>query len=384
MAPVSILPPARSTPAIVLGLTGAILVFACWGIHSSPGAVKAREREERIAAARADGGASAEPLLLVEAFRVRRTPAIDVVELSGSLDAVRSTWVAAEIAGSIEEVPAIEHTPISKGDVLVRLDASLPRAELIRAEAAHALARSELARQQRLGKQSVASEAELDRAISEERTTFAALLEAQTRLSHTEIRAPFDGVVNTLDLDPGAYVQPGTRIAEVLDVASVELTVQVSDRQLAAMKPGGEVSVRVDALGNQLLDGRLARVGRAPDAESRRYPVVVLLPNPEGRLVPGMLAHVELEVGGTPSLRAPARAFVREFELDYIYALEPGDAPGEIYARRVRVKARPVPFRPDWVEILSGISDDTRVVVGGLGKLRDGDRVRVDEPRAMP
>ena len=259
-----------------------------------------------------------------------------------------------------------------------RLDAALPRAELIRAEAAHALAKSELARQERLGQRSVASEAELDRAVSEERTTYAALLEARTRMSHTEIRAPFDGVVNTLELDPGAYVQPGTPIAEVLDVSAVELTVQISDRQLAALKPESAVTVRVDALGNMSIDGQIARVGLAPNGETRRYPVVVVLQNADGRLVPGMLAHVELAVGDTPSLRVPTRAVLREFEIDYVYRLEPARDAGRFRAQRVRVETRPVPFRPDWVEIVSGVDDDTLLALSGLDKLRDGVGVRLE------
>ncbi|NNL65868.1 MAG: hypothetical protein HKP30_06485, partial [Myxococcales bacterium] len=69
---------------------------------------------------------------------------------------------------------------------------------------------------------------------------------------------------------------------------------------------------------------------------------------------------------------------VREFELDYVYALENGGAPGEVRARRVRVDTRPVPFRPDWVEIVSGVPDGAQLAVSGLDKLRDGERVRVE------
>ena len=308
---------------------------------------------------------------------VRAEKAPDIVELAAPLEPVRETWVAAEIAGRIVAVPATEYAPIREGELLVRLDDALPRAELIRAEASHRLARAELERQERLEGRSVASEAELDGARAEERRSFAALLEARTRLAHTRIKAPFDGLVNALDLDPGTYVQPGTRIAEILDLSTLEMTVLVGDRQIGALAPDQPARVRVDAVGNAIVEGRIARVGGAPQDGGQRFPVVVALPaTPTGddaaAIRPGMLAHVQLEVGSASAIRVPSRALVREFELDYVFVVEAEDV-----VRRVRVATRPVPFRPDRVEITSGLEDGARIAVGGVDQLRTGLRVIV-------
>ncbi len=360
------------TPLIVLGVAGLLLALGLRGLYTSEGAAKARERDARLAEAQSKGPGSGTPILQVDVMLAQRAPDADVVELAGVLEPIRATWVAAELAGRVVKVPAQEHAPIEKGGVLVQLDASLPRAELIRSEASHELAKVELERQERLGQRSVASKAELDRARAEERRSWAAVLEARTRLGHTRIVAPFDGLVNALDLDPGAYVQPGTRIAEVLDVSAVEVSVPVSDRQIGAISVGDVAKVRVDALGNDALDGTVVRVAGAPEAASQRYPVVVELPNPDGRYLPGMLAHVSLGVGNEPSIRIPARAVIREFELDYVFVVEAPDV-----ARRVRVATRPVPFRPDQVEVRDGLPDEAKVIVSAVSQLRDGMRVQV-------
>ena len=68
----------------------------------------------------------------------------------------------------------------------------------------------------------------------------------------------------------------------------------------------------------------------------------------------------------------PARALLHEFELDYVFVLEKGNQ-----ARRVRVSIRPVPFRPDRVEITRGLSDGDRVVVTAADQLRSGMHVLV-------
>jgi len=360
----------NKTSVVVLGLAFLISIAAYWGLRTSDGAVKARERDARLEDARSSDRHEEAPSFEVEVLVVKEASSTELLELAGVLEPVRATWVAAEIAGRVIEVPVEEYSTIVAGGLLVRLDASLPEAELIRAKASHALAKDELERQQRLGKRSVASEAELDRATAEERRSYAALLEARTRLGRTQIKAPFDGLINSLELDPGAYVQPGTNIAEILDVRAVEVTVLVGDRQISALHANADVRVRIDPLGNERFEGRIVRVGGAPQGGSQRYPVVVELDNSEGRFLPGMVATLEFTVGKAIAIRLPARAILHEFELDYVFVLDDEDA-----SRRVRVITRPVPFRPDQIEIRSGLSDGDRIVVTAVSKLRDGMRV---------
>jgi membrane fusion protein (multidrug efflux system) len=373
----------RRFPLLVLGVAGAVLALSFVGFYTSDAATKGREREARIAQAREGGvgpaGSGAIPN--VEVYLARRTAATEWIEISGLLEPVRATWVAAEIAGRVVQVAAEEHSSVPADALLVQLDPALPRADVIRAEANHRLAQLDLERQQNLGRRSVASEAERDRAQAEERGSYAALLEARKRLDQTRIRSPFAGVVNTLSLDPGAYVAPGTQIAEVLDVATVEIEVEVSDRQVGSIANGDPVRVRIDPLGNARMAGKVARVARAPNSETQRFPIVVALDNAEGKMLPGMLATVELEIGRRETIRVPRRAVVREFEIDYVFAVaRDGEERGTL--KRQRVRTRPVPFRPDWVELESGLEAGSWVVTSDVGRLTDGATVRITGERS--
>ena len=109
--------------------------------------------------------------------------------------------------------------------------------------------------------------------------------------------------------------------------------------------------------------------------QGSRYPVVVELASPEeedaNRLPrPGMVAHVQFEVGNEAAIRLPARAVLDEFELQYVFVLDEDD-----HATRRRVSTRPVAFRPDRVEITDGLEDGARVVVTAVDQLRSGMRV---------
>ncbi|MDJ0865889.1 MAG: efflux RND transporter periplasmic adaptor subunit [Myxococcota bacterium] len=397
--------------AVVLGLAGGLVVLALWLFRTSPAAEAQRAAEERRAAAREQPDAQGEaapvgqpeagpPSLVVDAVTVRAAPARLRVERTGMLEARRTVVIGAEVAGRVVEVPSEEHTAVGAGEVIVRLDPALPRvaveraqAALLSAEASARLARAELARSQELTRKGVTSSAAQERAEAEERTgdaavaqARAALHDAETRLEKTEIRAPFAGVLSSLDLEPGAYLRPGDRVAELADLAEIEIEVGVSDEEILALRDGDPAGVTVEALPGQRFAGRVHRPGRTADARTRKYPVPVRVPNPDGALLPGMLGTVTFELGGEqPALRVPRRAVGREFDLEFVYVLEAPDGEAvSARAQRRRVATRPVPFRPELLEVRDGLEPGERVALSGLRELRDGLLVRVRDTGPGP
>jgi len=379
-----------SVPSLVLSTAGIMLVSGFWlcAGGSEPGQDRASDAVAATGPPRA-----LPPAVTIDASIVRESNARVLVDLAGVLEAVRSVVVGAEVGGRVVEVHAREHEFVEAGAVLARLDVALTeaaaeraRASLLSAEAAHRLAQAELRRQRDLANRGVASMAELERVESEDHITSAQVAEARaqlsdarTRIDKAEISAPFAGVVNWLDLEPGAYLRPGDRVAEILDLSEIEIVVGVSDRQILALHDGDEATVLVDVLPDHPFEGRIVRPGRAPDPDTRKYPVPVRVPNPDAELLPGMLGAVRIELGeDRPALHIPRRAIVREFELDYLYLLEPEASGGDIaVARQTRVTTRSVPFRPDLREVTLGVAVGDMIATSGLRELRDGLRVRV-------
>jgi membrane fusion protein (multidrug efflux system) len=378
-------------PLAVLLLAGVAASGGLWLLRTSPGAQAERERAAVAEGTAAGAPAPSSSVATVDAVVVRREDTRSRMDLAAVLEPVRKVVVGAEVAGKVVEIVAREHDHVAAGELLLRLDPELPqavvdraRASLVRARASARLAQSELSRQRDLSERRVAAAAELDRAESEAATTEAqvsearaALAEANTRLAKTGIVAPLAGVVTDLELEPGAYVQPGSPIAELVDLSEIEIEVQVADRQVVALHPGDPVEVTVDVFPGERFEGRILQVGRAPDARTRKYPVPVRVGNPDERLLPGMLGTVHFELGeARPALAVPRSALRREFELDYVFVLEgePGDG---ARARRQRVSTRPLPFQPELVEVTDGLDGGERIAVSGVRDLRDGARVDV-------
>ena len=168
-----------------------------------------------------------------------------------------------------------------------------------------------------------------------------------------------DGLFETMAVKGGVVRRLDRHLARLHEgVAILGIPIEYDDEQLSRL-------IADTAAAN---DG--ATVFAYHVADPRRYGVVEL-DNAEGRLLPGMLAHVRFELGRTPAIRIPSRAILREFELDYVFVLDAEDR-----AHRVRITTRPVPFRPDRMEVVDGLAEGDRVVTSAVLQLRDGLRVR--------
>lgn len=387
----------KRVPMLVLGLAAAALLGAMAMFWTSPDAVARRQREEPVGTS---AGAATEPspasegsaeaLPAVEAHLARREVGSITAELSAVLSPIRSVVVSAEVGGRVVAVNAEEHERVESGAALIEIERTFlevaverARAGLLRAEAAHGLAVIELERQRGLAEREIASEAQLDRVSNEERAGYGALLDARAalsdarkRLEKATITAPFSGVVNSLDLEPGAFLQPGQTVVELLDLSEIEVEFGVTDREVVALQVGDPVSLEVDVFPEERFAGTIAQVGRAADERTQKYPVLARVPNPDGRLLASMLGRVRFSVGGaSPAIWIPRNALRPEFELDYLFVLE-GDS-GIAVAHRRRVTTRPVPFRPGLIEVTQGLEGGERVAVSGIRELREGQRVRV-------
>lgn len=382
--------PARSrlVPTVVLAVAGALVAFALFLFATSPGARSAATPPVSGDSAGSPGGP---PSLRVEALEIAPGDARNVVDLSGVAHAVRRVVIGAETSGRIVNVAAEENAFIEEGGVLVQLDTALAeaaiqrlRASVARAQASFGLARAEVGRQRDLSRGGASADADLERAESEQAVTSAQVAEANaqlkealTTLEKLQITAPFAGWVTDLDLEPGAYLRTGDPVAGLADLSEVEIEVGVSDREIVAIRDGDAVEVRFDVHPGERFEGHVVRPGRAPDTDTQKYPVPIHIANPDERLLPGMLGTVRFTLGEAASVvRIPRRAVRTEFELDYVFVLEPAE-PGAAIARRRRVTTSAVAFRPELREVTAGLEPGERIAISGLGGLRDGARVEV-------
>lgn len=289
---------------------------------------------------------------------------------TGSLRARQEVNVFNQEEGRIQALPFYEGDRVSKGEVLVRLDDSLLRAELDKAEANRQQAASDLKRLRGLADRRLTSEDELARAETALQVAQAEEALLRTRLGYTVIHAPFAALVSARLVSPGDVVPKYTHLMTLIDPSSLVTEVPVSELLLPQLGIGDAVTVRIDALGEQAYEGRILRMHPTVDPRTRQGVVEIeLTPVPPGARA-GQLCRVTLVAEGAERRVIPFSALRRDTEGEFVFRVDE-----EQKAARTAVHSG---LRlADRVEILEGLANGDQVVTKGFLALTDGTPVKV-------
>jgi membrane fusion protein (multidrug efflux system) len=212
----------------------------------------------------------------------------------------------------------------------------------------------------------------------------AALRLAETNLGNTRLVAPFAGYIAQRNLDPGAAVSAqsaGTSttsvgILTVQDIESVKVQIEVPERDIARINVGAPVSIAADPYQGQAFTGKVVRVVHSLDPRTRTMGVEVDIPNPGGKLKPGMFARVEVLVDTRRNaLTIPAEA------------LRVGDArPSVMVVKNGVVEPVVVDVGVSdgqVVEVRQGLAEQDQVILQGKDLVKPQQKVRT-APAARP
>jgi membrane fusion protein (multidrug efflux system) len=175
----------------------------------------------------------------------------------------------------------------------------------------------------------------------------AAVSRARLDLGNTALAAPFSGRIANVLVGPGEVVAAGEDLLTVVDLSPILVEVQIVESELRWLREGGTAEVRLPALPDMVLRGRIRSINPVVDPATRAARVTVILANPEGRILPGMFAEVKLEGRSFEDrVLVPEEAIVERDGRTLVFVFEPihDGPPGEGSAR--------------WVYVTSGLSND--------------------------
>ena len=307
----------------------------------------------------------------------------------GSVEAFERVQVTARVGGAVDRVRMREGTAVKEGQVLAEIEprryevavaaarAALERAQASRADAAAALARREAAVAQTPG---IIPGEELATARTRVRVSEAEVQQAQAALDVAElnrrdahVRAPIGGTIETLTVETGQYVQPGSVLATLVRRDPLLLRFQVPEAEATRLAPGMRALFRVRTSRGEHA-ARITHVGGAATGAARMVAVVAEVePDARPALRPGMFAEVRVPVGGGSDAPVVPQLAVRPTERGFVAFVVEGDLARE---RLLTLGMRTPDGR---VEVRSGLSPGERLVVRGAEALRDGAAVRVEE-----
>ncbi|MBV6523118.1 MAG: Multidrug resistance protein MdtA [Gemmatimonadaceae bacterium] len=242
----------------------------------------------------------------------RRLELVAAVPVSGSLEPIQTIVVKAQVAGRIRRITVDRGSRVSRGQVLVELEAEGVRGQaasaqagVVSAEAALALANQRLEAAKRLNAAGAISDIELRTSEASQHAAAAQFEFARAQLAtakeanaRTSIASPIDGVVSARRMEAGEAVKDGDQVLELVDIGTLELVAQVGVDEAVKVRVGLPVTFTIDALGGQTFQGRVARIDPRASAGTRQVGLAAQLPNPGGRIVAGQFARGRVLTGG--------------------------------------------------------------------------------------
>lgn len=315
-------------------------------------------------------GAATERGIAVEVQPVAVTTVIEDINAVGTLRPNESLFVAPEIAGRVEKIRFDEGEKVKAGSVLIELDASILRAELAKARSDLALAKANYDRASTLASQGNASLRSRDETQAAFLAGQANLALAEARFQKATLTAPLSGVVGLRVVSVGAYVTPGEKIVELSDVDTLKVDFRVPELRRANLKTGQSIKIAVDAIPDAEFDGTIYAIDPTVDINGRAIRIRARVPNPDGRLSPGLFARIQIIVERRENaIMVAESALFPESGKTWVYRI----VDGRVQKAEVDVGLR----RPGSVEIRSGLTPQDSVVTAGHLRLRNGAQVAV-------
>jgi RND family efflux transporter MFP subunit len=335
--------------------------------------------------------------MTVEVAPVSHADLSEQITVVGNLIGEATVDAAPKINGRLQSVSVKLGDRVNRGQQLARIEDSEITEQVKQSEAALEVAKAtvrqreadlrfsntNLERTQNLSDRQLVSRQMLDDAESRQQAAAAQLdlaraqlAQSQARvdelkinLSETIITSPVTGFVGKRSLDAGAWVTPSTAFISVVDISTVRLVANVVERDLRRVTQGMAAGVGVDAYPGERFVGRVARVAPVLDPATRTAQIEVEIPNPQGRLKPGMYAKVEFTLERHDNvLVVPSNAVV-EYNGQRGVFIPAEESTARFQAIKTGIE------QPEFVEVAGGLKAGDRVVTTGAAALRDGDQI---------
>ena len=343
-------------------------------------------------------------VMTVQTSTITRGVMSEKITLTGALKAKDQVDVAPKLTGRVTQLKVDTGHPVQRGALIAVIEDAELGQQVERSKASIAVgqagvsqreaelnnARADLERNKKLLDAGLLSrqqfdeiqtrvqvaQSQLELARAQRRQSEAETRELNLRYGQTRVYAPMTGFIAKRHVDVGALVNPSTPIATVVNVDTMVINANASERDIARIKPGSAATVTLDSMPGVQYQGRVMRISPILDPQTRSGVVEIEIANPGGVLKGEMFAKAELDLGTAREV-----TFVPRDALVYR-----GDQPGVYLIEEETARFRTVETgltQEDKVEVLSGLKEGETVITQGVNTVKEGDRVKVVAARSQ-
>lgn len=346
----------KSTYLVAAGIA---LVLVAW-------IASGQLKSEPDAAAEGAQDAAAQVATRVRVKEMTSQPHVTYITVRGKTEAKRIVRVRAQTSGRIEQLPIEKGQFVHRGDLLCKLAPEDREIKLQEAQAAVEHAKLEHEGGVRLSREGYQSETNIAGTRARLITAHALLQGRKLDLQYTEIRAPFDGIVQDRPVNIGDLLERGGVCADVLDPDPLLIVGHVTEGEVTQVKSGGAAAVEF-ATGERA-EGAITFISHAADATTRTYKIEVSIPNIDNRLRDGLSADIRIALDSILAHRvSPALLVLDDEGLLGIRILDDED---RVHVINIDI----ISDTQDGVWI-TGLPDRIRLITVGQGLVFEGQHV---------
>lgn len=329
----------------------------------------------------ADADAERTRELVVNAVFLQQSMDSTGLTLPGQIRPFLETPIRARSQGFVKKRMADIGNTVRQGQLLATLDVPEIEQDLARARADLDLAQTNLARVTSVTLAGAVSRQDIDNRRAAVSVAEANLRRFQSVRGLQEVRAPFNGIITTRDVEVGDLISPTSAkpLYTLAQIDRLRVYVDVPQTYFQQIKVGMPATVTISEYKNRTLTGTVARTAGSLNNDTRTLLTEVVIPNP-GRSIPsGLYAQVKFAPRGASqgAVMLPANAL----------KMTPKGALVVILDENMKVRFQPITLGRDYgnvIEVTSGLTGSERVITNPNDRLQDGMKVRLRQQKTKP
>ncbi|HRJ30487.1 MAG TPA: efflux RND transporter periplasmic adaptor subunit [Cyclobacteriaceae bacterium] len=311
--------------------------------------------------------------ILVTTFVAEKKPFEHKVEVRGSVESRKNILISAQTGGEIQKVHVREGQNVSKGQVLVSLNADIIRNSIAELKTALELANSVYEKQARLWEQKIGTELQYLQAKNNKESLERRLNTAYSQLDQAIVKAPFSGTIDQLPAREGEVAAPGVPLVRIVSLDDTYIKADVSERFIGKFKAGDPVEVYFPSQ-DKRLNTKIASVSQVINAENRTFVVEVQLPRVDFTVKPNQVVVLNLrDFMSAATLAVPTRIIQKDEDGQFIFTVD--DREGRLLAKKVHITTGITSMTE--TEVVAGLTGNEQIVDQGYRDLTEGVEVEI-------
>ncbi len=296
------------------------------------------------------------------------------VEASGVADAVQSAMISPQVSGQVKKVVVNEGDHVQEGQTLVVLNDVMIRNNIAQVKAQLALARSTYEKQKALYEQKITSEIAYLQAKAQKEALENQLANLQEQLSYTEVKAPFDGIVENIQIKEGEIAAPGRILMQLVNLDNMKIITDISEKYIAKLNKKDTAIITFDNLDLQPVRLTPWRIGNIINPSNRTFKVEFRLKNPGHQIKPNLTCRIRIaDYENDSSILVPIILVKKDFDRLFVFVVKKDN--GVPVAKKQYVETG-LTYK-DKTEIVDGLKPGDLLITEGYNEVSDNSPVEI-------